>query len=265
MISDYYFRHRLFVFDLNNNSLAYLQTHPSWTVANWFRYRFDGINGFQSFSQLNIFYVFFNVFHPAYLFAGAVFIPFIRKADLVKKEVIICLSSMLLYALFLAGFDTQNMRFLLIPFPLVLIIFFPAYGRLLGYISKKRIIYFALSFALTFQIAFLSYSFSKVYAMNRADQKIVEVMKEYPDEIIYTFGIDGALKAYGLPNRIINVWYNKLDTIQPNSLVLLQVDDIERQFKDQNPGINWQILRKYGHLTLIKNLDSGWKLYKTNP
>jgi len=263
-IPDYMLRHRLFIFNLDYKMLSYMQCQPEWSVSNWFRWQFHGINGNQSYMQPNLVYVCFNFFHPAWIFAGIVLIPFIRKQDFRGKYIWICLASIILYALFIAGFDTQNMRFLLLSFPMVIAFMYPAFMRVWLFITRKKMKIISICIFLVIQISCVSYSFNKVCQMNLADRKLVAIMRAYPGKTIYTFGIDEALNAYSLPDKTINIWYHQLEKIEPNSLVLLQADAVEKQFKDRNPGINWRILQKYGHLTLINNLDDGWKLYQVN-
>jgi len=245
--------------------LSYMTENPNWSIMNWFKSGFHGINGYQSYHQPNIIYVFYNFFHPAYLFCGIVFLFFLKKQDfstLVSKWL---LFSILVYALFLAGFDSQNMRFLILSFPLVLILLFPAFERLVGFLIRKKLFYGVMVCIFLLQIIFAGYSFTSVYNSNKNDRDIVKAIQVYPGKTVYTFEVDGIIQAYQLHNKSVNIWYKPITSIQPNSLLVLNPDKIRTQFKGQIVEQNLELIFKKGHPVLIRSFNDGINLYQLNP
>jgi hypothetical protein len=266
LLPDFIIRHKLFIFSLSRSTdYEYLKNIQFWNIANWFKADFHTIDGDQNFHQPNIVYAFFNVFHPAYLFAGIPLLIFIRREDFTNKGVLIISLPIVFYALFLAGFYTQNMRYLLMSFPLILVILFPAFTRLLKFIRGKKICYPVLSVLLLLQLLFSGYTLRTVLTMNRNDRMVATEMHSYPDRTIYTFGIDQALKAYGITNPVINIWEGKISAINPNSIALIDTNAINQQFAGQTINKNWTFIKQYGHPLLLKNLPESYQLFTLKP
>jgi len=263
---DYLLRHRVLFFELVHQRprLVYLRNYPSWSVLNLFMHEFMTNDGHLTFRQWNIFQVFFNFIHPGYLFAGIVFVMFIRKVDFSSLWFKIISVVVLVYAIFLAGFNSQNMRYLLIDFPWILILFYPAFKRIAAFLVQKKIAFVCLLLTVAVQLIFTGYSFATVYRYNKADREFVGAIKSYPGRTVYCFGPDGALKAYGLPNKIINISDYKLDHVEPNSLILVNPVSLGSQFSGTNPGINWKFIQKQKTFRPLEKLADGWELYETN-
>jgi hypothetical protein len=94
-----------------------------WSWINYFKRSFITTDGTKIYMLPNICYVFKNLIHPGYIFAGLLFLFFIRKEETRSLFFRILLLVILVYALFLAGLPFQNDRVLLLSFPLVVILF----------------------------------------------------------------------------------------------------------------------------------------------
>ena len=112
------------------------------------------------------------------------------------------------------------------------------------------------------QLALCMYTFRTVYRYNRTDRALALEMKNYPEQTIYSFEINGALRAYGVNNELIDLWETRLQNVRPNALVLINTSKLNDAFYDKNPGINWKFIRQSARVSLIKNLNDGWQLYR---
>jgi hypothetical protein len=71
-----------------------------------------------------------------------------------------------------------------------------------------------------------------------------------------------ALKAYGVENKTINLWENRIKQFEPGYLVLFNYQDSYTQWKGTNPMLNWESLQKEHQLRLIDKLPGNWNLYE---
>jgi hypothetical protein len=254
----------------HNEPLGFISHYlaKKWSPLNMFNNAFVTAEGNTHFIVFNIVYVFYNLFHPAFCFAGLILMLAVVKFHIRNKEMIIPGLSILLYALFLAGIPFQDLRFLILSFPLVAILFFPAYEQIMNYLAgrnfnkTKNIIIYAL--VAVIQLALFYRVFIPFYHDNKVEKQIATEVLKYPNIPIYTFSIEGALGAYGANNRIINLFSVKLDTVPPISgqkLVLFNEKQFAQDWKGLNPMLNWDYLQKNLKLSKIADLPDGWELY----
>jgi hypothetical protein len=84
----------------------------------------------------------------------------------------------------------------------------------------------------------------------------------YPRRTLYTFSIDGALKNYGVENKIINLWSEKISLAETNSMVLFNENKFKFQWEKRNPMINWNFLKENYRLIKIETFENGWELFE---
>jgi hypothetical protein len=239
----------------------------SWSPLNFFRNKFNTIEGISSYSFFNLLYAFFNLLHPAIYFAGIVFLIVCLKIRWQIKDMKIgaLVSSIILYALFLAGIPFQNMRFLLLSFPLVVVALFPGYNVIHKYLLKKEWLKYGIVFVLIVQLGLFYKVFNSFYTDNKTEKQVAAEMLKYSNSTLYTFSIDMALKSYGYKGNIINMSQVKIDTLKnkdTNALVLFNVKQFSEEYKNKNPMINWEYLNKSYVLVKIDDMPEGWVLYK---
>jgi hypothetical protein len=257
-----------FIF-LNSFNLHALfsQVHfPGWNVANYFRSAFSSPEGNMSYILPNILYVLSNFVHPGYVFLGVLFLIFIKKIPLSRAYIRVCLSVIVIYALFLAGLTLQNQRFLMLTFPFVLIFYSGIFIDLAEKMknSKPALLFLPVALILVIQLALFYRAFRPFYENSRNTRLVAEEMMHYPGRTIYTFNIDMALKAYHVNNEMISIWEKPLEEFKPNSLVLFNYLSFSRQWNGLNPMINWETLNRRYHLTLLETMPGGWNLYEIN-
>ena len=238
----------------------------SWSPLNFFHNRFNTIDGIASYSFYNMLYAFFNILHPAFYFAGIVFliICLATKNQIKDKKMGVLIIAVSLYAIFLAGIPFQNLRFLLLSFPLVLIALFPGYNVTHKYLIKKGLLKYGIGLVLVIQLGLFYKLFGSFYNNNKTEKQVAAEMLKYPGTV-YTFSIDGALKAYGFKGNIINMYNVKVDTLKnadTNAYVLFNVKQFAEQWKNKNPMMNWEYLNKKYALVQQEEMPNGWTLYR---
>ncbi len=233
-----------------------------WSFFNFFKSSFITVDGTSSNSLPNIIYAFSSLFHPRYLLIGILLFPFYIKTKIINSELKIILISFLTYNLFLAGIPFQNSRFLLLSFPLVIILLYPAFAYLLEkMIPTNKIKYFIIVLSLI-QICLCSYSLKPILERNSLEKKIAFQIESYQQNTLYSFDIDVALQGRGLNFRYKNLWVKKYTSFEKNALVLFHPTKFKQQWKDKNPILNWNNLNYHYNLKIIEELPNGWKLYK---
>ncbi|MBC8047114.1 MAG: hypothetical protein H7Y00_09990, partial [Fimbriimonadaceae bacterium] len=263
-IPEYFLRDRFIFWNIGETKtgFAYFYVPEQWSFSNFFKRDFSNLDGLQHYNIPNIIFAFQNFIHPAFIFIGILFIFFLRKSDLQKKEIQICLTIIILYALFAAGYPYQSNRYLLFTFPLILILFYPAFSRLYQLCTIPqwmKILGITLSAAL--QVFLFVYSFQTIYHANKNEKAIAEELKNYPGKNIYTFSIDGALNTYEIDYIFYDMYGILFDTIKPNSLLLFNEDAFAVQFAELNPMKNYHYMKSSYELEVLKEFSDGWKLY----
>ncbi|HWY98868.1 MAG TPA: hypothetical protein VNY36_07280 [Bacteroidia bacterium] len=239
----------------------------SWSPLNFFRSQFDTRDGIEKYSYYNLLYAFFNLMHPAFCFADLLLLGIVYK---VRKQIkgfglLPILLSTLLYGLFLAGIPFQNMRFLLLSFPLALIVLFAGYNELRQYLVRRKLQVYGVVIVLIIQIGLFYRVFIPFYNDSKTEKQVSVGMSKYANATLYTFSIDMALKSYGYKGNIINMSQIKMDTLKnkdTNALVLFNVKQFSEEYKNKNPMINWEYLNNNYALVKIDDMPEGWVLYK---
>jgi len=230
-----------------------------WSVMNFFHHSFFTTDGSASYAVPNLVYGFFGWFHPGFCFFGIVMFVFFRLKYFKNEILFILFSSVLLYSFFLAGFPYQNLRFLLISFPVIVILFAPLAFSSFSFIPEKlRTV--SLVMLTIIQSALFTRAFRPFYDYNRFEKEIAGEVRKFPDPVVYTFGLEGALEAYGVPNRIIGLNSNKLDSVSAGSMVLFNEKQLSRQWQGTNMMINYQVITAGKKMHVLKSYDNGWKL-----
>jgi hypothetical protein len=230
----------------------------SWSVVHFFRDHFENADGAQQYPYWNILQVWNNIWNPAFLFCGIIFLFFIRKQDFAQPERKLVTFIITVYALFIAGLPYQNNRYLILTFPFALLFLFPAFTRItyrIGVIFSRKsyqALFIFLIFAIQLILFFLS--FQSIYTL-----------KNFPNQTIYTASMNGALESYDVKNDIIDLMPSKISAIDSNSLLLVSESYFQQHWANQNPMINLNWIRQHSHLTTLQEFPQGWTLYAIKP
>jgi len=236
----------------------------NWNPLNFLSAGFNTPEGYFNYRFANIIYAFENLFHPAFIFIGIVLMPFIRKRDFEINVVKQSLLIIILYVIFIAGIPFQNLRFLLLTFPFVIILMYKPFARLNSYLKNPSIKKLLILYVMVIQLFFYGYMFNNIYKQNKLEREISDYLKDFPGRIIYTFSIGPAMKSYNVKNRIINLWGEKITIYKDSSFVLFNQEKFGQQWEDKNPMINWNYFDKNYSSKKIKQFEDGWALYEIN-
>ncbi len=234
-----------------------------WSALNYFKKDFITPDGTEHFRLPNILTAFSNIYYPQYLLFGFILIPFIQKSLFKNRIWLISLGMILFYALFLAGIPYQNQRFFLLSTPLVAVVLYPPFERILILLNdRKSLKYSVLGFLILLQLFLSVYFFRSAYERNILEKNVSAFVKSKPDKKIYTFDIDVSFMSYGVNNKIINMWKKKINEFDKNSIVIFNEEKFKVQWANMNPMLNWQKLKSDYTLIEIKDFDDGWKAYE---
>lgn len=237
---------------------------PEWSILNYFRNDFHSSDGHLSYFLPNIIYVFKDLVHPGFIFAGILFLFFLRRQDIQRPFMAMTFCIVIVYALFIAGLPYQNDRILILSFPFVFILFSASFFRTWDYIKIRiRIPSLLLILAVLIIQAGLSYrAYRPFYKNSLLIREIAAHIKAYPDATIYTFNIDQGLKAYDVRNEIVNLWSERIENFKTGSIVLINYDSTDSQWQNMNPVYNLEKLNNDHDLVMLESFPDNWKLYE---
>lgn len=248
----------------NEQAMAFLNHSwlQEWSIMNFFKISFITVDGHSTYKLPNIIYAFSNLFHPRYFYLGSILIIVL----ILKKKIFdyfwLLLTSFLLYSIFLAGIPFQNTRFLLLSYPIGLIIIFPAFNVIVEKFSipSTRFIIFSLIAVLHLFLCVIG--MKSVWKRNIFEKQIVEQIRSYQNNTLYSFDVDIAIKGRGLEFDFKNLWVKEYDSFDENALVLFHPTKFTEQWKEKNPILNWNSIQTNYNLIVLEEGPEGWKLYK---
>lgn len=244
---------------LNHNALTL------WSVINFFKLSFTTSEGVNNYNFPNIIYAFSSLFHPRFLFFGIVLVLLYFKTKIITTEIKIVLFSLLTYSLFLAGIPYQNNRFLLLSYPLGIIVLYPSYLYLVDKIQTYKMGKYLILILLFLQACFSYLSLKPILNRNILEKTIAKELHNYKKTTLYSFDIDVALQGRGLNFDYKNLWVIEYAAFEKDALVLFHPTKFQKQWKGQNPLLNWNKLNNEYNLICLKEFPDGWMLYKIKP
>lgn len=239
----------------------------SWSPLHFFEKNFSTPDGTMSYRLPNIVYSFGMVFSPGLaLFTLPLVVMRLRKRQRDPFQRTLAWS-IGLYLVFLAGIPYQNIRFLLPVLPLLLLWLWPVFAE--QYAQRKKILLIGLALASCSQVYFGWRAFDEVIIRNQLERNLAAMVNQNQGDapVLYTFGVDMALKSYDVTLPIVNMWEKPIDHFERYGLVLFNEQEFSRQWQGRNPMLNWEKVKTSYHLQpigLIRH-DQGWKLYRIEP
>ena len=170
-----------------------------------------------------------------------------------------------LYLFFLAGLPMQNQRLLLPVFPLVLLLLYPGFIEITELKLIPKLKYPMVILLMILQTGLCYRAILPFYTNNKEIREITGKLLKHPGQTIYTFNIDMAFTAYGVKNRTVNIWSDKIRKVESHALILVNRQNLTMQWKGMNPMMNWLKLEKEGNLIKREAMPGGWELYETTP
>jgi hypothetical protein len=251
----YYIRYQ------NTTSFLNHQWLQTWSFSNFFKSNFSTVDGVSHNKFNNLLYAVSNFIHPYYIFTGILFLPILIFKNKPWKYQAIIIISLLLNGLFLAGIPFQNFRFLLLSFPLALVLFYPIFYRLIIYVKKKKSMQMIWVVISLIQILFIYKSMNALLNRNFFEKKMTKELEVYQNKTLYSFDIDIALQGRGLVFEYKNLWVQRYYNLSKNDLVLFHPVKFKKQWDGKNPILNYDYFMKNYQLEIEKELPDGWRLY----
>jgi len=249
-------------FEQNTTGFLNHEAINFWNIKNYFSSTFTTNQGTFNFLVPNLIFVFSPLAHYGFMLLGLPFLfLLVKQKQFVHTYIYLSVTSFLVYALFVAGIDTQNARHLLLLYPLVLVLGFYGFNYLynLKGIKKYRVILISLGFV--FQLALCALAFKTIFIRNNLEQYIAKTLENYDNKTLYGFDIDIALNSRGVPQNIVNLWYEEYTDFEKGALVLFNEERFKTQWEGENPMINWNNLKQNYTLTELEEFNNNWKLY----
>ncbi len=232
-----------------------------WDWRNFFKNSFSTLDGIQTYYLPNILYPLKLFVYPGFLPLFLILIWFVRKTDFTNIRHRLVVISLFIYFLFLAGIPFQNDRFLLIAFPFVLILLFPAFCRLIIRFEIKPLLIIIVVFA---QVALCFRAIYPFYFRNKVEREISEKLVKYQGNTLYSFDIDVALKGKDLKFDYKNLLDSNYSQYLVGSLVLFNEKKLAQQWSDRNPMLNFAHLRDAYNITTEEMFIDDWVLYSVH-
>lgn len=246
----------------SQNSLQFLSHSwlQNWNIINLFKSDFITVEGPRNNHFINLIYVFYQLLHPIFFSYLIFLLPSFFKKDFYKTNTNqnIILISILLFSLFMGGIPYQNKRYLLPSFILILIFMYPHLNKI-TFVNNKKLLY---SFVFFTQMSFILFFGKQFYDRNVLEKEMVIEMEKYQGKILYVFDIDVALQGRGLHFTYKNLFLQKYTKYEQEALVLINEKQLEEQWKEKNPLINWENIQQKCVLMKLKTSDKNWSLYK---
>ncbi|WP_156133126.1 glycosyltransferase family 39 protein [Lacinutrix sp. Hel_I_90] len=235
-----------------------------WSVMNYFKSNYITEDGTQGYLFPNLIYAFYLFFHPGFIFIGSVLSLMTLKDykslfTFHQKMLMICSA---LYIFFLAGIPFQNPRILALLFPLVLILLFPAFKKLM---TITWINHFFIPIAIVcigLQLAFFTMTFHHIFSRTMIEKEIATMIEPYQGKTLYSFDVDLALQGRGLDFEYKNMYRERYQNFNKNDFILFDPSRYKVQWKDKNPMLNWEFIEKNYELKVLKTHPEGWILYQ---
>lgn len=232
-----------------------------WSIANLFRTSLESADGTQNNWVPNALYIFSPIGHAGYFLMGSVLIAY----QVLKRKLMISggwlLLSIGIYLLFIGGFAIQNQRFFVIVFPLIILLFAPAFDLLYQTLNRTRRT-LLLGGLIVLQTGVFGYSFRKFLKFSNMERATAQhITAHHPNATIYGLGIEPALTFHGVKNTYREFFNGLYPNYQSGDVLVINPINLEEQWANENPGKNWAYVQQNYALKKIQDLDFGMKIY----
>lgn len=235
-----------------------------WSFSNYVKSGFTTEDGATNYTFPNLIYTLYVFFHPGFIFIGGILSLITLKNykslfTFHQKILMICSA---LYILFLAGIPFQNPRILGLVFPLILILLFPAFTKLMEFKSIKRFFIPIGIVCVMLQLVFFTMTFKLIFTRTIAEKELATMIQPYQGATLYSFDVDLAMEGRGLDFEYKNMYMERYKNFHTNDLILFDPTRYEVQWKDKIPMQNWEFIEQNYTLKVLEKHPEGWKLYQ---
>ena len=233
--------------------------HPwleQWDIRNAFSRTFEHQDGRMSYALPNILFIVLGGLHPGFGIGFSFWILFVPAEDR-SMWWKITLGMAIVYSVFLMGIPFQNLRFML---PLSLLHYVLGFSGFL-HVVQRFPRYSLLAWLVVVPLLALPRALQPFVARQQFEQMLAERMKPYSGATLYTFDVDGALRARGFSGTIINLWEGPVHRFHKGAFLLYHPSLFKKQWSGAWPEKNYSHAGRVG-LHAVEQLPFGWKLYR---
>jgi 4-amino-4-deoxy-L-arabinose transferase-like glycosyltransferase len=246
---------------LLTNGHPYTPDH--WNPANFFRNEFHSFEGNLVYTLPNIVFVTGIFYHKAFQFWGGIYLVFLlRNRTSISRNARLLWLPVVAYLLFMAGLSVQNERYLLLVFPLALILVFPGFTALTNLLQQKKIWIPALVVHLAMQLFLNFRSLRGPVRLSAFEKNMAVDLQPFRNRKVYSFSVDVALKQRIPGMEFLNLWEKRYGDFDPDAMVLFNETEFAKDWAGQNPMLNWEKLQNEYRLRPVKSWPDGWALYE---
>lgn len=240
--------------------------NPLYIFQKDFPYSLDG---HALYHYPNIFFQLLFFVHPGYCLLGVFLLFFLKKEDF-QGEMRLIYAILAFYLIYLAGLPLQNIRFQTFLYPLLILIYLPAFARLISKITSYLSNYqqnqtlfmsFSTSFVLTLALFLCYKGTNTMIQSNHTEKRMAEKLATFPPHIsIYALGLAGVIKCYSPQRQVISIFEKRIDFTQDTLVSCLIEKDFLQQWKGKTCGNNFEEIRKeYQQIDSIL-FDNNWRI-----
>lgn len=171
--------------------------HPwliNWSPMNLLKQDFNKLDGTLHYTFPNIIYVFALFVHPGFCFFLPIMCYFMWK--IIPNISPWWNASILIYLFFLGGIPFQNLRFLLLVFPLILLVIYSRFEVAFNHLKNRTARLFLRLGVFLLQAGCAYRAIRSFYSFQQEELMISKALNEMPTSTAYTFALDGALRTY---------------------------------------------------------------------
>jgi hypothetical protein len=232
-----------------------------WKPMNLFSRTFHNLDGLSAYHFPNILFVFSNLVNPGFIFPGVVFLGLLFVGKEKKWWYLPWITAYLVYALFIGGFSLQNDRYLLLSFPLVLVLFFEPWQAMAARIPSRWLPLVAVAVMLV-QAGLVVRAILPFRENCRVTREVTKEVGRYPEKKVYEFNMAMAFPAYGVTNPSENLWSRQIECFDTGALVVFNLQETAPRWQGLNPMLNWERLNTDYRLKELRTFDKGWRIYE---
>lgn len=255
------------LFQLQHFSSLLSNGHPyspdHWNPANFFRKEFHSYEGNLVYTLPNLVFVTGIFYHKAFQFWGGIYVVFLlRNRKSIPINARLLWLPVVAYLLFMAGMSVQNERYLLLVFPLALLLVFPGFASLMNLLLQKKLWIPALALNVA-MLLFLNYrSLRGPVCLSAFEKHMASDLEPFRNRKVYSFSVDVALKQRIPGMQFLSLWEKRYAEFDPDAMVLFNEAEFAKDWAGQNPMLNWERLQKDYRLRPVKSWPDGWALYE---
>jgi hypothetical protein len=203
--------------------------------------------------------------HPGFCFLSIPLLWISAKLPEVAGKNRLLITGLFSFLFFIACLPVQEFRLLLPALPLMLLLLYPAYERLV-YMFKSRNLRVGLYLLATLlQLALCMRSMAPVIQLQREERMVASALRMVGEGRLITFEMDGALRTYGVPQEVVNLWFAPNPVLNAGDMLLIKPLKLETEYRD-SPAYSLYIrLKQHRRLIYLRSIGSGWELYRIRP